>query len=547
MKSSVITLLLVTLSLVSAFAQESGSAVEPQEPDIVLPEVILRIEDFSVEEIEAGIPGEEVLSAPERTVPLPEVGELDIAEPEIPFTILESRDLIGAEHTSGLSAQAILGAGTLSYLYSQIALNKIGGEEPRFKLRFLHEMIDGVAGTAGWAAGSGYHSREDRLEAGIKLHAGSLGLEIGGLLLDSERGLQQQSTDFVSHMYRSGELDSSLQLPLGERFTLNAKASASFASQLLAGTNPEDETEIRVRPAASLEFRHKSIWLAVEGEYGYNALLGGDALRQTGARAVFGAEFLDNYRFEARGGWSWNSGLGHLFPFSLDLSGTPFSTFSFQLSGGYRIVPFSYTDLLGEFPLPLLPASMPADNHGWFADLGMSFTLTKNLSLQAQALLAWSSALVLPDGLGIDPSSGLFTINQQEALQLNTDVRLRWNLGPQMTVSAGLHTEFLDRPAEAPLHSGTLQIEGNSASARWGGSGRLEFAIGDPQSLPLLSAAGFYNITDTISVIAEIEDLLHPFWQQTWLTTRLPSGGLYTWEPYENPGLRGVVKLQINL
>ena len=75
MKTSMVAAVLL-LSLAPLFAQESGPAVEPQEPDIILPEVILRIEDFSVEEVEAGIPGGEELSAPERTIPLPEVGEM---------------------------------------------------------------------------------------------------------------------------------------------------------------------------------------------------------------------------------------------------------------------------------------------------------------------------------------------------------------------------------------------------------------------------------------------------------------------------------------
>ena len=47
------SLLLLFVSVLSA--QESAPAVEPQEPDIVLPEVILRIEDFSVEDVEAGL------------------------------------------------------------------------------------------------------------------------------------------------------------------------------------------------------------------------------------------------------------------------------------------------------------------------------------------------------------------------------------------------------------------------------------------------------------------------------------------------------------
>jgi hypothetical protein len=540
-----VALLLLSLGVLSA--QDSAPAVEPEEPDIILPEVILRIEDFSVEQVEAGIPGEGDLGAPERTVPLPEVGELDIEEPEIPIGFGESRDLVTAERSSGLSAQAILGAGTLSYLYSQISLNRIGGEEPRFKLRFLHEMLDGTAGPEGAEAGSGFHTREDRLEAGIKFHLGSLGLEFEGLFQDRERGLQQIGT-YASHVHRQGGLDMRLELPLGERFTLSGQADSSFASQLLTGTAPKDTNEILIAPLASLEFRHRGIWLGLEGDYAYRSVPGvaADTLQRGGLLAFFGAEFLTNYRFEARGGWNWNSQLGHLFPFTLSLSGTPFSTFSFQASGGYRVVPVNYADLLVGFPLPELSAA-PEDDRGWFADLGMSFTLTQNLSLQAGVLLAWSDALPWPDGT-LNPANGLFVIPQYSAVQLNTDVRLRWNLGPLLTLTAGLHTELLDRaPGVAPLHSAIVEIQGNNAEDRWGGEASLEFAIGDARLSPLLSAGGFYNITDTISLIAEIEDLLHPLFGDTVFNTRLPTGGLYAWEGYEAPGLRGTIKVQINL
>jgi hypothetical protein len=132
-------------------------------------------------------------------------------------------------------------------------------------------------------------------------------------------------------------------------------------------------------------------------------------------------------------------------------------------------------------------------------------------------------------------------------VQFNTDARLRWNLGTLITLSGGVHTEFLDRAPGAPLHSVILEIQGNNAEARWGGDADLEFAIGDRRLSPLLSAGGFYNITDTITLIAEVEDILNPVLGDTVFNTRLPTGGLYAWEGYDAPGLRGTVKVQINL
>jgi len=526
--------------------------------------VILRIEDFSVEDVRVGIPGEEELIAPERSIPLPEAEELEIEEPELPFSISEGRDLVSAERESGLSAQAVLGAGTLSHLYSLISLNRIGGEEPRFKLRFLHEMLDGTAGIEGQSPGSGFHTREDTLEGGIKLHLGKLGLEVEGLLQDQERGLQDNGSPYLSRVYRQGTLDAKLDLPVGERLHLDVAAGGSFSSELLTGMVPEDATEVLAYPLLKLEYRREKTWLGLEGRYKYRDLLGTSetSLQRSALSAFFGAEFSTDYRLEAEAGWVWNSGLDHLFPFSLIFYGTPFSSFSFQAGGGYRVEELDYRDILGQYPVVDYRTLKPPletlqDSRGWFADLGLSFTISRNLSLQARALLGWNSAMLMPDVPVIDPktglpTTGLFSISQQDGVQLATDARLRWNLGTMVTVSTGLHSEILDRPDNSPLHAGLVEIEGTNASGRWGGKGGLSFAFGyDPgvevTLMPELSLSGFYNITDTVTLSAELEDILYPFPGERWLMTELPSGLVLSWFPYQAPGLRGIVKVQINL
>jgi hypothetical protein len=74
-----IALLAILIAALTA-GPAAAQAPEPQEPDIVLPEVILRIEDFSVESVESTLPAEEGTLPPARELPLPERGELTIAE-----------------------------------------------------------------------------------------------------------------------------------------------------------------------------------------------------------------------------------------------------------------------------------------------------------------------------------------------------------------------------------------------------------------------------------------------------------------------------------
>ena len=67
----------------SGFSQD----IEPSEPSIVLPAVVLEIEDLSIESITAVLPEDEEILPPEIEFPLPEVGELEVEEPHMDFTM----------------------------------------------------------------------------------------------------------------------------------------------------------------------------------------------------------------------------------------------------------------------------------------------------------------------------------------------------------------------------------------------------------------------------------------------------------------------------
>jgi hypothetical protein len=528
--------------------------LNPAEPDIVLPEVVLRIEDLSVEQVQGALPGGEELPAPEREVPLPGVEQLQVAEPALPFGALgEAGDTLPAEQAYFLAAQAVLGAGSMSHVYSMISLNKVV-EEPRFKLKFLHEMLDGFGGQS---PGSGFHLRQDSLEGGIKQSFPALSLSAEGGVQDYEQGLQNLSPgdQYVSEVSRQGWAQGETEIPLGGLFSLGAKLEGSFASQLLTGPDSLELTELRAAPGLSLQYHQGPLRLTLEGSYAYRTLLDrpGQLLHRAGTSLALAAELSDRYRLEAQAGYLWSSALGNLFPFSLTLAGTPFAFLAFQAGGGYRVQEVDARSILNDYPLAELPGALLYDNHGWFGDLGLSFTLGRNLSLQLRALLAWNSALPVPERLdpaideGLGPL-GLFPVSQQAATTLSTEAHLRWNLSTTTALSAGLDSELMYRSRFTPLHTGTVEFEATDAAARWGGSASLGFNVGFPPEevtpanrlsllLPLLGLRLFYNPADTISLVGEVDDLLYPFLD----------GPRYSWYPFQAPGLRGILKVQINL
>ena len=89
MRTPAIVVLSLMLAASIAVAQAQGASgagpsVAPGEPEIVLPQQILQIEDLSVEKVEAQLPPGDELLPPERKIPVLDEGDLAISEPALP-------------------------------------------------------------------------------------------------------------------------------------------------------------------------------------------------------------------------------------------------------------------------------------------------------------------------------------------------------------------------------------------------------------------------------------------------------------------------------
>jgi len=536
--------MLLFLAVALGADAQQPAAMEPGEPEIVLPDVILRVDDLSVEKVDAALPGEEELLSPERLIPLPELEQPAVHDPELPSGVGAPPDPAGwgGPQGSSLAAQVVLGAGSMNHLYSLVSLNRVG-QEPRFKLRFLHQMLDGIGEAE---AGAGYDQRADSLEAGLEARLQELDLRVDASLADREHGLQGQGS-YAAKIGRQGAASVEAAHPLGRHLELGARLAGSFATELLAGSTPEEATELLVQPALWGAVRKGPARLVLQTRYAYQSLLGepGPELQRFGAELLFSLDIKERYLLEARAGWLWSSSLGHLPPFSLSLSGNPAAFISFQVSGGYRVQEVSYLTVLEPYPFVRLSGASLEDNHGWFVDGGVGLSLKRALALQARMLVARNSALPLPQTVQ-DPVSGLFTVAADEGTHVSTDLRLRWNLGSVFSMAVGVHSEWAQRAAFTAVHAGSVELEAAPPSGRWGGRAAMGFGVlwdrpaPDVTEAPILDLSGHYNLTDAVSLVAELNDLLYP----------LAGGPRFhedAWAPFEAPGLRGTLKVQINL
>lgn len=536
-----IILLALLAALLAAPPAGAQDPAAPDEPEIVLPDIILRIEDFSVESLSGAAPGAEDTLPPARELPLPAGAEPLLAEPPAPPA--EGPEGQPAASERALAAMAELGVGTSHHLFTQVALNSLG-PEPRFSLRFLHETLDGVQGVAD--PGSGFDYRQEELEGALKLRLGGAGLDLDGSLHEQERGLQDNApAPIVSRLVRTGDLAAELAWPLAAHWTLGAALNGAFARQLWTvqtGT-ASGLFASKSSPRLSLEVRTERFWLAVEGRYAYELSEGREAHR-AGALARFGVEISKAARLEGSGGWHWSqsSSPEHLVPFDLILSLTPNSYLSVIASGGYRVEELDLRELSeaypwGAFPDPLL------DDHGWFAELSATVSLQRSFSLTAGAQLSLPREDIWSDTTAPD-AYGLYPLVQQEAARLAVEASLRWTPARESYLAARWRMELAEYPEFIPGQQ--LRLEGGLGSEKWGGHGELVFNTNHPPSggrdytlTPELSLGLFFQPSAAVRLTAELEDLLSPLSRDG----RLEWG----WDPYLAPGIRGTFKVQINL
>ena len=437
-----------------------------------------------------------------------------------------------------LSALLELGAGSLNQLYGQVALFGLG-EQPRFRLRFLHDTLDGMGGEP---PGSGFNLRQDDLQGGLKFDLGKLGLNLDGGLREEERGLQGRGS-FVSRVVRSGTLSAELAWPFAEHWTLVGSLIGDFASQLLTAlpstATPLSLDEVQASPKLALEWRTERFWMAVDGRYSLRAY-DGEPSQRASAVARFGVDVSKALRVEGSGGWQWGSLYGHLFPFSLSLTVTPASSFSIA---GLRGLPHRGAGR-AHAPgcIPLGPAA-GADRRR------PRLVRRPHRDLHPPAGLH-------PGGRGCTwpgrrrrrgrrspcggRASGLYLLDQVAAARAAVQASLRWTPARETYLSAGWRMELADHPAFSP---GTeLRLEGGVAGKRWGGHGSFVVQLGyapappDFTLTPVLSLGGFFQASEAVRLNLELEDLLSPL-----------GGPRLDWDPFVAPGIRGIFKVQINL
>lgn len=518
----------------------TNPAVVPTEPEIILPQVILQIEDLSVEKVEAQLPPEEDLLAPERKIPLLSEGDLPIGEPSIPSPGPEVEPNAGQPKDRLLSADINLGAGSPNRIVGSISLKTLG-QDPRFSLLFNHETIDGFAGNP---SGAGFNLRNDVLDGGLKFKVAGVDTALSGTFSDNETGLQGQSPLFTARLGRTLDGTAAFSAVPLDWLTLRAGASGDADWLTLQGAPPQQLAGVRVAPSVSAEARFGAMKIGLETLYAFRVdpetdQAPGGSLHRFRATASFGADLSTAFTFDASAGWFVNNARLSRFPFSATVTATPFEFVTFTVGGGYKVTPYDMHDVMSIHPLAL-PNSI-TDDSGWFGDASVQFTFARDLSASMVAAFMASEAMPVGDSNQYLGTTGnrLFPVTQKRGTHLSTKAGMRWGITQSFSLSGSWTHEFLDRPFFTPIDSLEAELVALEPGGRFGGTVSVAVAptfTGELQQ-PVLRVSTFAKVSDAVKLQLVGDDLLG----------LLPGDPRLDIAPYVAPGFRVTGSLSISL
>ncbi len=513
----------------------AAQELEPSEPEIVLPSVVLEIEDLSVENVRTKLPENELVP-PDISVPLPESEELQIEEPPSSFQLPKMGPApVSGKKGRAFIAEGVIGAGTLNHLFSSFSLFQFD-RTPGGKLLFQHEVLDGFSGKP---VGSGYNMREDKLSGTVKFGEKRLKAETAGEFNDLEQGLQEQGS-FYSKTDRFTRGSATVDYALNEKITLNGHMDTTVTTRLLSGTaqsGSEKSTEYMVATSLQGTYALQRGYVGISPAYSYrnggeeNAYL----LDRVRVKGLFGYNLSDTTHLQGDISWFWSDDLKNRVPFNLSITAYPTDLFSVSAGGGYRIEEFNLSDVLDDFMFADTPGGV-RDNSGWY------FTVNSHLNflpgwVAYGGLAFMNSSEMLSVQETADPLTGLFPVTQEKMHQLTSEIGVRWIPSAIFSAYVSWTSEIMDRPNFYPNNSVSLEANINSNSGKLGGivSSAFYTGINDFVQAPIINVEGFYRVNDSLMFSAEADDVLYP----------ALDGPRYSWYPFIDKGLGVVVKAHI--
>ena len=555
---------------------------EVDDGDIVLPTVILELDEPASGGLEVALPIDIHVLAPERWPPLPEAGDLDIdlrtavAAPDID---LEISEYDAPEHT--LVAETFVSIGTtfaggeetspgLPLAHFSSGLSLIGtGPSSDFSLSFKHSLRDGIRGQI--SPGEGAKVQRYELDGSVGLDVGGGELSAEANVVNAEHGFQAKDED-VDPRQRRDSAESqivaggaSLRVPLGGQVALIPALEARADATTLTGKEPVTHSELWASPQLALEWNTSLVDLLFSARYLLRRYTGPDQypvsagsadkdrLRHAGNAGVTGRIDLGTQvGLELGLGWSYRSDHagddefgGHRFVPQATISGTPASWFTFRLSGGFEVRELGLASVTHRYPY--VEPGYVVDDDGWFgyarAQFGLGeITGLSEFTVAASARLQGLSAPLVPNRRRNERNLYNFSQPRDKVLlSIVPGLGLGLGFGDTLHVRAQVSGEVGQDYLQAvnfPVRlRSEFEIEARTSS---GGLGirlgaTMDYIEELGGQLPEVQIEGLWQ-QGAATVTATLSDVLELF-----------RGPRKDWEPYLRPGFGAAVAVHLAL
>jgi hypothetical protein len=525
---------LVLIMVVITPAMLAAQSAEPEDPEIVLPDVVLQLESLPGEVSETIVPEEIELYEPELVADLPEAGNLEISEDVIDIPLLDV-DAASATSESSFYAEGIIGLGLVNHFIGDLTLYKLG-LAPRFKLHILHETLDGFQGNE---AGIGFFKRTDLLDIQLSHKTKKFRAETKINYLEKETGLQGFG-NFYSRVQRFYDAKTEFEFGSEDKLKFFTAADIGYLSMDLTGEPSEIIQELSAAPRVAMQLKGENSFLRADLLFRHHQYFNtiDDPRDETlNLKLSGGYEFKNGLGFSAAAGVDWVLDMNVFFPFKLELYGNIGNTGSFRISGGFNSLIPRYLDLYKLNPY-LFESASAGREMNWFGKAETVFKLTRKLHTKLGVDFSSITNKNVPDYSDVSAATGLYGLTLIEGMFLTVSASAEYKYNKVFTFNLGWKFQALeDKDPFFPKHQFDFSSTISAADDKLGFIVKVLWWINDEPDFPELSVSGFYKFSEGLRLLIEGRDILAPLFED----------GRMLYGDFVEPGVVLTIKTQISL
>ena len=517
----------------------SGQEFEPEDPGIVLPPVLLEIEDISAEQVDAELPEIGALLEESLDVPLPEPPEIEVP---VELLSLEEGDGVFAPAETGAAEEAEpasffssgrIGLGNMNHIVGDVSLYKLG-LEPHFYIQFIHERYDGYNFRP---PGAGFFHQHDIVNGNFSFRSETFLLDASVNYEESTDGLQGL-VDRSSFMHRTLWGDAAFTVPAEGLLSFTVELQSSWSGETVSGTNPINSSEVILSPFVKGGLHASPLTLYLAGGYELRFTTGGQtAFHRIDSALNADFQFDGDLSFGGDVGIDWNSLRGIDVPFSVYAKKGFSGILDLSLSGGYERDQVAYYSLWEENSFYRLNPDHPfPERVRWYAGADIAWYIRPLLSLSGGVEFSRYLQDLRPES-AYDPESGMLLFTQTPSLLLTTKADIRWETLEWFSLHAYWEGGFLDVNPFLPSHTFGIFLELRSKNGKWSGGVTGDLPVYRSVEMPEIGLHLSFAPAPGVEFSLRGADLLSP----------LMSENRTIWGFYETPGLSVLFTTSISL